>query len=74
MAEASPALTKRLRCFRNAITYPKKAASYKVLSADAPTKHGLNASGIIFDELHAQPNRELFDVMDTSIGLSLIHI
>lgn len=38
------------------------------MSADAPTKHGLNSSGIIFDELHAQPNRELFDVMDTSIG------
>jgi phage terminase large subunit-like protein len=68
MVEASPALRKRLKTFRNAITYPKRAGSYKVLSADAPTKHGLNSSGIIFDELHAQPNRELFDVMDTSIG------
>lgn len=68
MVENSPALRKRLKTFRNAITYPQKAASYKVLSADAPTKHGLNSSGIIFDELHAQPNRELFDVMDTSIG------
>jgi phage terminase large subunit-like protein len=68
MVENSPALLKRLKPFRNAITYPKKAGSYKVLSADAPTKHGLNSSGIIFDELHAQPNRELFDVMDTSIG------
>lgn len=68
MVENSPALRKRLKTFRNAITYPQKAAGYKVLSADAPTKHGLNSSGIIFDELHAQPNRELFDVMDTSIG------
>jgi phage terminase large subunit-like protein len=39
-----------------------------VLSADAPTKHGLNAHGILFDELHAQPNRELFDVLWTSTG------
>jgi phage terminase large subunit-like protein len=39
-----------------------------VLSADAYTKHGLNASAIIFDELHAQPNRELWDVMTTSTG------
>lgn len=68
MVESSPALMKRLKLFRNAITYPKKSGSYKVLSADAPTKHGLNSSGIVFDELHAQPNRELFDVMDTSIG------
>jgi phage terminase large subunit-like protein len=68
MVEAAPALLKRLKPFRNAITYPKRGGSYKVLSADAPTKHGLNSSGIVFDELHAQPNRELFDVMDTSIG------
>src|SRR5690606_19108048 len=37
--------------------------SYKVLSADAHTKHGYNPYGIIFDELHAQPNRELWDVL-----------
>jgi phage terminase large subunit-like protein len=39
-----------------------------VLSADAYTKHGLNAHGIVFDELHAQPNRELWDVLNTSTG------
>lgn len=32
------------------------------------TKHGLNASGIIIDELHVQPNRDLVDVLTTSIG------
>lgn len=68
MVEASPALLKRLKAFRNAITYPKRAGTYRVLSADAPTKHGLNAHGIIFDEIHAQPNRELYDVLDTSTG------
>ena len=41
---------------------------YQAISADAFTKHGLNASGVIFDELHAQPNRELWDVMTTSGG------
>jgi phage terminase large subunit-like protein len=41
---------------------------YKALSAEAFTKHGLNAHGVIFDELHAQPNRELADVMQTSMG------
>ena len=41
----------------------RRAACYRVLSADVPTKHGLNASGVIFDELHAQPTRELWDVL-----------
>ena len=68
MAMNSPALAKRLKPFRRSMTYEEKASSYKVLSADAPTKHGLNASGLIFDELHAQPNRELYDVLTTSTG------
>ncbi len=32
------------------------------------TKHGLNVHGVIFDELHSQPNRELFDVMTKGSG------
>lgn len=42
--------------------------SYKVLSAEAPSKHGYNPSGIIFDELHAQPNADLWEVMRTGTG------
>lgn len=41
---------------------------YQVLSAEAYTKHGLNASAVIFDELHAQPNRELWDIMTFGAG------
>lgn len=41
---------------------------YRVLSADHATKHGFNAHGIIFDELHTQPNRKLWDVLTTSGG------
>jgi phage terminase large subunit-like protein len=41
---------------------------YRVLSAEAYSKHGLNPHGVIFDELHAQPNRELYDVMNTALG------
>ena len=40
----------------------------KVLSAEAYSKHGLNPSVVIFDEIHAQPNRDLWDVM--SFGAS----
>jgi len=68
MVEESPELSGRAQAFRNSIVVPKTRSSYKVLSADAFTKHGLNAHGIIFDELHAQPNRELYDVLTTSTG------
>ncbi|MGB7194897.1 MAG: terminase TerL endonuclease subunit [Collimonas pratensis] len=68
MADASAALRSRVRSYKRSIVVQSTASSYKVLSADAYTKHGLNASCIIFDELHAQPNRELWDVLTTSTG------
>lgn len=40
----------------------------KVLSAEAYTKHGINPTVVIFDELHAQPNRDLYDVMTFGSG------
>ncbi len=68
MVAACPMLSKRAEAFKRAITVPSTASSYKVLSSDAYTKHGLSASGIIFDEVHAQPDRELWDVLTTSVG------
>ena len=68
MRGASPELAKRSEAFKRSIVVPSTMSSYKVLSADAFTKHGLNAHGIIFDELHAQPTRELWDVLTTSTG------
>lgn len=35
----------------------------KVYSSDAESKHGFSFSAIIIDELHAQPNRRLWDVL-----------
>ena len=32
------------------------------------TKHGLNVSGLVFDELHSQPNRQLYDVLTKGSG------
>lgn len=40
----------------------------KVLSAEAFTKHGINPTVVIFDELHSQPNRDLWDVMTFGAG------
>lgn len=41
---------------------------FKVLSAEAATKHGLNPSVVIIDELHAHPKRDLWDVLTFGTG------
>lgn len=41
---------------------------YKAISAEAKTKHGYNSHFVLVDELHAQPDRELVDVLLTSTG------
>lgn len=66
MVEQDPDLSQVAEPFRRSIVYKDRA--YHVLSADAPTKHGKNSAGILFDELHAQPDRELYDVLKTSTG------
>ena len=55
------AATKRIVNFSN-------AGFYQVLSAEVGTKHGLNVSGLIFDEVHTQPNRKLYDVLTQGSG------
>lgn len=50
------------------IVYHAENSSYKAISAEAGTKHGFNTHAAIIDELHAQPNRELVDVIMTSTG------
>ncbi len=41
---------------------------FQVLSAEAYSKHGYRPSCVIFDELHSQPNRDLWDVMTFGAG------
>ena len=57
-----------LQVYRDAIYNPKNGTSYRALSAEAFTKEGLSPTFVAFDELHAQPNRELFDVMSLAMG------
>lgn len=70
MIDQLPALRKRtkLNLSQKKITDRVTGTFYKVVSAEAYTKHGLNVSACIFDELHAQPNRELWDVMTFGAG------
>jgi len=68
MRDAEPELRRRSLAYKRAIVVPALNSSYKVLSADAGTKHGLNAHGTINDEVHAQRTRDLYDTMHTSMG------
>lgn len=50
------------------IVHRASGSFYRAISAEAYSKHGFNASVVIYDELHAAPNRELWDVLSTSQG------
>jgi phage terminase large subunit-like protein len=68
MVEASPAMSRIAKVYRNSIVVPRTGSTYKVLSAEGYSKHGLSPSAVLVDELHAQPNRELWDVLSTGQG------
>ena len=70
MVRMCPSLNKRVKILasQKRLIYLPTNSFYQVLSADAYSKHGFNVSGVIFDELHTQPNRKLFDVMTKGSG------
>ena len=70
MVDQCPALKKRIKpvISTKRLVYQPTNSFYQVLSAEAYTKHGLNVHAVIFDELHSQPTRELFDVMVRGSG------
>lgn len=68
MIELEPELSELVTCYRDAIEFKEAGSVYQVLSADAYTKEGRNPHLVLFDEVHAQPNRELWDVMALAMG------
>ena len=70
MVRFCPALEKRVKITESqkTIEYLPTKSKYQVLSADVANKHGFNTHGVIFDELHTQPNRKLYDVMIQGSG------
>jgi len=53
--------TKTIACYRN-------GSVYRAISAEAGSKHGLNPSVVIYDELAQAKSRALYDVLDTAMG------
>jgi len=50
------------------IVYPKLGSFYRVIAADALGNLGQDPHGIVFDEIIAQPNGELWDALKTGFG------
>ena len=70
MVRMCPALSRRVKILASTkrLIYLPTNSFYQVLSAEAYSKHGFNIHGVVFDELHTQPNRKLFDVMTKGSG------
>lgn len=70
MVKQSPALRKRIKIIPSTkrMVFQPTGSIYQVLSSEVATKHGLNVSACIFDELHTQPTRALYDVMTQGSG------
>lgn len=66
--EMVPELKARLKVYRDAIEDPITGSVYKALSAEAFTKEGLSPTLVLADELHAWPNRDLYDVLALAMG------
>lgn len=63
MVKASPDLSRYIdiRNSRKWMSFDATRSTLEALSAEAYTKEGFNVHGLIFDELHTQPNRKLVD-------------
>ena len=65
-----PALNKRVKISKSQkrIEFEPTHSFYQVVSAEAYSKHGFSIHGVVYDELHAAPDRRLFGVMTKGSG------
>lgn len=63
MVEMSSELSKHIRVYRDALEIVKTGSIYRVLSSEAYSKEGLSPTLVLYDELHAAPNDDLWNVM-----------
>lgn len=63
MVAASPALSKIIEPYKHTLIHKTSGSSYRVLASDATNLDGIKPSCILFDELHEQPDRRLWDVL-----------
>lgn len=63
-----PVLDKVSEIYHRRIVIPSMNSRLRPLTAKAATKHGFGAHCVVLDELHALPDRTLYDVLKTSMG------
>jgi phage terminase large subunit-like protein len=68
MIRNQPVLERGCKVYRNSIVLNGSVSFLKAVAADAGVLHGANASAVLYDEVHSAKNRELWDVMATSMG------
>lgn len=68
MVRKAPALSKRLKLFKDNIHSPVTFSKYEPLGRDADSMDGLNVHGAIIDELHAHATGDVWDVLETGTG------
>ena len=70
MVHADPELSSRLNVIdsKKRIVDYRSGSFYAAISAEVKSKHGYNASVVLYDELAQAKNRDLFDVLTTSMG------
>lgn len=72
MLEANPDLAAEFRFWDSAVErklmYLRTASTLEVIHAKAPGQHGGTPSAVIYDELHAAPNDDLYRVLRTSMA------
>lgn len=68
MVEESQDLSAECEVYKDAILHMPSRSTFKVISSDASTKHGFRPHCIVFDELHAQKTRDLFEALRKSMA------
>lgn len=67
MVESSE-LSESVTVYKDSLYVPSTQSIFKVVSAEAYSKEGLNPSRVIMDELHAHKTRDLYDVFSLAMG------
>lgn len=70
MVRQNRRLSKMIRIFDgyHAMKFEEAMSYWRVLSSEAGTKHGLNPSAYIVDEVHAQKKDDLMETLETGTG------
>jgi len=68
MVELDPELSGMTKLYRDAIEVPGTNSVMRVMAAEAPQLEGLNPTYVIVDEVHALPDRSLWDVFSLAMA------